>query len=171
MDKKSIVLTFLLLGIPLVLRAIKGATAGAWAPIVPYPTIRVDSWGDGNYGAARTGHVHRGVDLEVFKGETIYSPIQGTIIRVAYPYANDLKWTGLEIAGAPGSAWDGYRIKMFYMTPTASLIGKTILQGAPIGKAQAISEKYSPEMKNHVHVELWKGTESVDPTPFIIPTA
>lgn len=163
------ILTIMLLGIPFVLRALKNASANAWAPIVPYPVIRSDSWGDGNFGSSRGDRQHQGVDIEVFEGETIYSPIPGKINRVAYPYANDLKWHGVEILGA--GEWQGYSIKMFYMSPDKSLLGKTVERGAPIGKAQAISRKYSTDMQDHVHVELRQGATLLDPSQYLIQTA
>lgn len=159
------------LGIPIVLRAIRNAAANTWAPIVPYPAIRSDGWGDGNFGSSRGGgtRTHNGVDIEVYEGETIYSPIPGRITRIAYPYADDLKWQGLEIQGA--DEWQGYSVKMFYMSPDKSLIGRDVQRGAPIGRAQAISKKYSPTMKDHVHVELRQGSTILDPTQYLIQTA
>ena len=169
MDAKKTILIIMLLGIPLVLRAMKNASANAWAPIVPYPVIRSDSWGNGNFGSSRGDRQHQGVDIEVFEGETIYSPIPGKINRVAYPYANDSNWQGIEILGA--GEWQGYSVKMFYISPDKSLLGKSVDRGAPIGKAQAISKKYSPEMQDHVHVELRQGATLIDPTQYIIQTS
>ena len=155
-------------GIPWVLRALQQVSNAAWAPIVPYPVLRSDSKGDGHFGSSRTGHVHQGVDIEVSKGETIYAPISGTVTRVVYPYADDFAWKGVEVAGS--GTWDGYKIKIFYMQPDIGLIGSFVDRGQPIGLAQAISEKYTPAMKNHVHVELRKNGQVVDPTQYIFPT-
>lgn len=166
MDAKKTLLIIMFLGIPLVLRAIRNAAASTWAPVVPYPVIRSDSWGDGNFGSSRGDRAHQGVDIEVYEGETIYSPIPGKINRIAYPYADDLKWQGVEILGL--GEWTGYSIKMFYMSPDKSLIGKTVDRGAPIGKAQAISKKYSPAMQDHIHVELRQGATLLDPTQYLL---
>lgn len=158
----------LLLGIPFILRSMKVAAMYAWAPVVPDPAIRSDNWGDGRFGASRNGHIHQGVDILVHKGQTISAPFDGVVNRVAYPYADDLKWKGLEMRGTTNGPWAGYTVKMFYMLPDESLIGKPVFQGQPIGIAQAISEKYSPEMQNHIHIELRKGAQVIDPTPFLI---
>lgn len=164
-NTKKIMITVVLLGIPLVLRALGKAAATAWAPVVPYPMLRSDTQGDGQYGASRGDRLHQGVDVQVYEGEPIYAPIDGVINRVAYPYANDLQWRGLEMSGA--DAWQGYSVKMFYMSPEMSLIGKPVSRGQVVGKAQAISKKYTPAMKDHLHVEIRKDGALIDPTPFI----
>lgn len=164
--KKEWVAVLLLLGVPLVLRAMKPKTA-TWAAIVPSPEIRVDSLGDGHFEASRSGHVHQGVDLIVSPGQTVSAPISGKITRIAYPYSGEWQWKGVEMEG--DGEWSGFNIKIFYVDPFSNLIGARIERGFPIGTAQAISQKYGPAMKDHVHVELRRGGKVVNPTSYLIP--
>ncbi len=139
-------------------------------PIVDTMVMRMDGrpWGDGNYGASRNGNTrqHLGVDITVYKGQTIYSPIQGIITREAIPYASDPKYRGVYIEGT--GQYTGYAVKMFYMT--SNKIGQGIFAGDVIGEAQAINEKYSPQMTNHVHIEAYYNNQLIDPTPLLFQT-
>jgi murein DD-endopeptidase MepM/ murein hydrolase activator NlpD len=114
--------------------------------------IRVDSEGNGHFGASRDGgsRGHNGVDLLVMKGEPVYAPFSGTITKQAYPYSDDRKFTGVHLTRP-----DGLKIKVFYMLPKPGIIGKAVAAGQEIGRAQAISEKYGDAMKDHIHIEVW----------------
>lgn len=168
MDAKKTFLTVIaLLAFPAILRAITNAARYRWAKIIAGQTLRSDSAGDGRYGAPRGSRKHRGVDLLVTSpGQVIYAPFDAKATRVAYPYADDLRWTGIELAGS--GDWTGYSVKMFYMEPYQALIGGMVNKGEPIGTAQAISTKYPGQgMRDHVHVELWKDGVNLDPTKLL----
>ena len=116
-----------------------------------YPTghgiRRSDKWGRGEYGVTRGKKRHEGVDYIVYTpGQDIVAPIEGIIIRVARPYRKG-KYSGVLIQGKHMS------IKMFYFKLDRSLIGTSVKQGAKIGTAQDISEKY-PGMIPHIHVRI-----------------
>jgi len=130
-------------------------------PVTP-ATIRSDSAGDGHFGASRGSRSHEGLDLIVTRGQLIHSPISGTLNRYAYPYATDLRWKGVEITGTGDDA--GYVVKMFYMDP-ALPAGTTVQRGTVVGNAQAISQKYTSAMRDHLHVEVRHGGLLVDPEP------
>lgn len=139
----------------------------AWYSIVPMPAIRNDDAGLGHYGAPRNGHVHNGVDILVVPGNTVRSPIDGMVTRVAYPYANDFNWKGVEIQGTGN--WENYKVKMFYLTPDIALIGQPVIRGQAIGVAQKISDRYPGQnMQDHVHVEVFKNGVHIDPTNFLV---
>lgn len=125
--------------------------------------IRMDSAGSGRFGSSRSGGTrkHAGVDLLVTKGQPVFAPLNGTITRQAYPYANDRKFTGLHLTTS-----DGFKVKIFYMQPLPGIIGKAVKAGDQIGTAQDISEKYSSRMKPHIHVEIYKGTTLLNPEEF-----
>lgn len=161
--KRVLVALAALLILPRILRA--GGIGLSWTPIVQPQTLRVDAQGSGAYGASRSGHIHEGVDLLVSPGQAIRAPFAGVITRVAYPYASDLRWKGVEIAGA--GAWDGYRAKIFYMEPQPGIVGQSVSPGQMIGTAQNISSKYGGGMLDHIHVELWRGSENLDPTDLL----
>ncbi|MDX2248225.1 MAG: M23 family metallopeptidase [Bacteroidia bacterium] len=131
-------------------------------PVLPV-TIREDSQGDGKFGAKRGSRSHQGVDLLVFEGQPIYTPIEGIVNRVSYPYANDSRYSGLEITGT--GTYEGYTVKIFYLAPGA--IGKAVKQGDSVGFAQSISKKYGGGMQDHIHLELRHQGELMDPWPLL----
>ncbi len=119
----------------------------AFAKVTASGKIRgCDSNGCGTYGASRGGHTHQGEDYITLPGETIFSPIDGKITRVAYPYPDDLSFKGIEIKNATHS------VKIFYMIATVN-IGSSVKKGQAIGQSQSLLSKY-PGITNHVHVEV-----------------
>lgn len=108
----------------------------------------VDNHGSGAFGVARDGGTrkHQGLDFLAAVGEKIYSPIAGKIKRITYPYEGTI-YKGVEIVN------DDVKIKIFYFSPIVALVGKEVLAGQVIGKAQNIAAKYAG-IKNHVHIEI-----------------
>ncbi|MBU0976977.1 MAG: peptidoglycan DD-metalloendopeptidase family protein [Nanoarchaeota archaeon] len=123
--------------------------------------IRVDSGGDGHFGARRSKTVdrrkvyyrHNGTDFSCKPGQKIYSPIAGKIIRMVYPYSNH-EYEGLVISN------EFMQIKLFYLSPDMNLID--IKQGGVIGRAQDISKLYREYgVTPHIHLEI----ESISVNP------
>ena len=114
--------------------------------------IRSDSMGCGLYGAPRGDRKHNGLDYCCDPGQTVVSPIDGKIIRVALPYAG-AKYTGLMIEGHQ------ITITMFYISPLPYIVGKDVKAGDVVAIAQDISEKYGHGMLPHVHLRI----DSIDP--------
>lgn len=112
--------------------------------------LRKDSLGSGWFAASRSGgkRKHNGMDFVCEKGEPVLSPIDGKVTRGTQVYKDDKVYRGIVIQGS-----NGYEVKIFYMTMTVAP-GESIQKGQVIGVCQAISEKYSPKMKNHLHLEL-----------------
>jgi len=104
--------------------------------------------GDGHYLAPRGNRLHRGVDYCVQPYEAVYSPLNGKIIRIAYPYTGDTYYKGI-LFQTPNIT-----LKIFYFSPIESLLGKEVKAGQIIGYAQDISKKYGKEMLPHIHVEV-----------------
>ena len=117
--------------------------------------VRSDSMGDGHFGASRDGgtRLHNGTDFICNPGQEVASPIDGKIVRVAKPYANDSNYSGVAIENGQMS------IQMFYLEPYSDLIGKLVRQGDPIGTAQDIAAKYGGVMVPHIHLQV----DRVDP--------
>lgn len=112
----------------------------------------MDQWGSGLYGASRGhGKTHNGLDFICEPGQSIFSPIEGTITRIARPYAKGA-FLGVEIKGKV------LTIVLFYILPNQELIGRSVGQGDIIGSAQDISEKH-PGITPHVHLRV----SSIDP--------
>ena len=145
--------------------AYQDAQNGKFFPIVKPLAIRSDSSGAGHYHASRSGgsRKHNGIDLLVQEGQIVYAPFDGTILRKAYPYANDKKWEGFVLKADSGNM----ELKVFYVLLTAS-VGNKVKKGTPIAKAQKISKKYSPSMKDHIHVEIWVNNTNIDPTQMVM---
>jgi hypothetical protein len=120
--------------------------------------VRSDSGGVGSYGASRKktlpngkvqSYPHAGTDLICTPGQDILMPFTGRILRVARPYENDLKYSGIYISGKMMD------VKMFYLEPIPDLIGEVVKQGAVIGHAQDIGRKYQG-VTPHIHFEIVK---------------
>ncbi|MHC5059206.1 MAG: hypothetical protein ACYTKD_31520 [Planctomycetota bacterium] len=114
--------------------------------------IRIDQAGSGRFKVPRGERLHKGVDFLCTPGQVILSPINGRVIRVAYPYSGDKKYKGVLIG-------DGnFQVKMFYLEPHRYLIGHVVLAGAEIGVAQDISQRYKGTggtgMEPHIHCQL-----------------
>jgi murein DD-endopeptidase MepM/ murein hydrolase activator NlpD len=130
-------------------------------PLVPMKDRGTDVWGNGGFGAIRTGHIHEGSDYHCEVGQPVYSPFEGTFDRVAFPYRNDKRWKGGLLKSKDGV----YEIKIFYFEPLLDIVGKNISKGELIGKCQDLSVKY-PNIGNHIHVEVRENDKLVNPEYF-----
>lgn len=136
-----------------------GAGALLAAPVTPL-RVRIDALGDGHYGASRSGHTHKGIDLESFAGQLVRSPVAGVVTRMFYVYTDSTRWTGVEVKTP-----SGVRVKLMYVAPTAAL-ESAVQIGDALGVAQPIHERYGSAMHDHIHVEVWTPEGStVDPEP------
>ncbi len=120
-----------------------------------------DRWGSGAFGAPRGERTHRGIDLVVTPGETVYSPIDGEVVREACPYEDDPGLSGLLIQGT--GRWAGFEVKMFYLKGSW---GRPVEAGAPLGEAQDLKARY-PGITPHVHLEIRRDGQVLDPSGFL----
>ena len=122
-----------------------------------------DSWGSGEYGAARGHKKHQGIDYAAAEGAYILSPCIGIVTKLGTAYREDPHWRFVEV-----TALDGLRHRVFYVTPLVYL-SETVTVLTPIGIAQNISLKYQQQdpsvsaMVNHVHHEIWDGDQTINP--------
>jgi hypothetical protein len=109
-----------------------------------------DKWGGGFFGASRDGgkRKHEGADFISETGQQVVMPLDGTIVRVARPYADDNRYSGCLIRTP-----EYPEVKMFYFEPLQGLIGKKAKRGCVIGFAQNVAARY-PRITNHVHLEV-----------------
>lgn len=126
------------------------STALPLGSVVNPMAVRVDGGGDGHYSAGRIGHVHQGTDVICRPGQNVYAPFSGKVTRRTAPYPDDLRWQGMVIE----SDVLGYECKLFYCTPAAGVVGNSIERGQLIGYCQAISQKYSSGVTDHLHIEI-----------------
>lgn len=117
-----------------------------------------DAHGSGAFNAPRGNHIHQGIDIVTTKGENIFSPIDGEVIRYPFPYSGDINYKGILIKNKD------YEVKIFYLNPVAKI--GTIKKGQLIGNAQDIAKKYpSAPMINHIHLEVRDSKGNIlDPT-------
>ncbi|MEY4936168.1 MAG: hypothetical protein RIS64_2527 [Bacteroidota bacterium] len=130
------------------------------SPILQPMKLRVDAKGDGHFGSSRTGHVHEGADFLCQKGQTVFAPMSGLIVRQGVAYANDSRYNVVVLRNP-----NGYEIKMMYCT--TNRVGQQVKRGEPIAICQAIAEKYGAPMQNHVHLEIRKDGQLLNPTDCI----
>ena len=129
--------------------------------------IRNDSFGAGGFGTPRSSNVsarkkHNGVDYEGDAGQDVKAVTSGIISKIGYPYADDLSFRYVEI-----TAEGGYRVRQFYVEPSDGLKkNMAVKKGQVIGTCQALTKKYAG-MTNHVHVEIKKDGELVNPEKII----
>lgn len=114
-------------------------------------TIRIkDDFGSGQFNASRGKDKHNGIDFICTPGQVVIAPVDGVVKRKAYPY-KDKDYCGVLIDSG------NVTMKLFYLEPDISLIGKKVSQGDRIGIAQDISRKYNRgtlRMQPHIHMEI-----------------
>lgn len=127
-------------------------------------TIRKnDSWGSGAFGASRGGRKHNGVDLVVATGSAIKATFSGTVTKIGYPYGDDLSYRYVQITNS------GYDLRIFYVDPCVS-VGDEVTPETVIGKSQDLNRRYNG-ITPHVHFEIKRNGEYVDPTPLFLNNA
>jgi murein DD-endopeptidase MepM/ murein hydrolase activator NlpD len=123
-----------------------------------------DVQGAGKYGTVRKDHFgkkyfHCGADYICTPGQEIYSPVDGEIVRIAFPYATpyeNIMFSGVLIRASY------CELKMFYFEPLRGVLFKKVEEGQVIGAAQDISVKYEG-ITPHIHLEI----TSINPEVFI----
>jgi hypothetical protein len=116
-----------------------------------------DEHGSGQFGASRGKRSHDGLDILAPPKEMIFSPVEGKIIREAWPYKNDASLRSIVIEGR--GAWIGYEFKIFY---AEGIVCGGVVAGQHIGYAQDLTLKYEG-ISNHVHLEVRHGGQLVSP--------
>ena len=122
-----------------------------------------DAFGFGHFGASRIGRKHIGVDYVVKVGETVNSPINGSISKHGYVYNGDLNQRYIEIK-SNNYGTDKLKIRIFYVTQMVE-VGTFVEKGDKIAIGGDISSKYSTFdkfMKNHIHFETIKNGKHID---------
>ena len=116
-----------------------------------------DNYGSGQHGASRGGRSHAGLDIVTRANEVIFSPIDGEVIREAFPYHDGTEYRGILIKGT--GDYNGYEIKLFYVN---GLLSGPVKAGGLIGHAQNLAVKY-PGITNHVHLEIYRNGVPINP--------
>lgn len=113
---------------------------------------RYDSEGNGDYQAPRGSRKHVGRDYLATPGQSVVSPISGTVVRFPFPYDDTREYMGIIIQG------EKIAVRLYYVSPSKN-IGDKVAAGDVIGTAQDVRKRYGDLMQPHVHFEI----ESMDP--------
>ncbi|MBI1245640.1 MAG: peptidoglycan DD-metalloendopeptidase family protein [Alphaproteobacteria bacterium] len=140
----------------------------------PDRQIRKDGQGDGAYGVSRDGGTrkHNGIDLVAPPGTQITSPVDGKIGPTFDPYRGIPGKEG-KLKAIRIETNDGHRVEVFYVDIDGKNLerGAPISKGDPLGTAQDLSLVYPPNangpMTNHVHLQIQKDGQYIDPTPLL----
>lgn len=139
-------------------RSLPGSGASSQTVVSPTPSGKIrgrDKWGNGQFGSNRTrndnsAHAHQGTDFVTQPGETILSPISGTITRTNVDPYGDGKYSGMIIRDDNGN-----ETRILYVDSNLPP-GSRVESGSSVGTAQDLTSRY-PGITNHVHVEFWNG--------------
>lgn len=133
----------------------------AYANPTGRPPRKRDLYGEGHFGASRGSRSHDGVDYEAVAGLPVKSPISGRATRVSKPYTSGIDSNAL--SGLQIEAADGTTCKIWYLAPSAGIVGRLLAAGDVIGTAQTLQNRYPPmrpplrrvgQMTDHVHVRI-----------------
>jgi hypothetical protein len=74
--------------------------------------------------------------------------LDAEVIRIARPYANDSRFSGLLVGNRH------IRLYLFYVAPLKDIVSSQVGMGKVIGTAQDIGLKY-PGITPHIHVQVY----------------
>lgn len=147
----------------LIVKQVFAKKSGAnWGVLVNPQYERNDSCGNGYYGASRGSQTHKGIDLVCTENQAVYAPFEGKITRSFNAYSDTNIYKGIELSNE-----NGIKVKIMYVNPNYSLIGTYVQKGQQIATAQKISNKYTCNMIDHLHIEVWENGVNVNPSNFL----
>lgn len=121
------------------------------------PKRKCDAQGCGFYDAPRGNRKHKGIDLRCNPGTAICSPVNGTVTKLGWPYANSPSIRYVEVTKG------NYKYRVFYVSPIVSE-GDQVTMDEVIGSSQELSSMDNGGTQ-HIHFEIMRGDDYIDPTP------
>lgn len=101
---------------------------------------------------------HRGVDIVAPKGAAVYAAAQGKVVRTKYctscPSGNSVYIKHSDST---------FLTKYFHLSEILVNAGETVSAGDTVGLVGSTGRSTTP----HLHFEIWKGKEPIDPKIFI----
>lgn len=131
------------------------------------PIRGVDDYGSGAFGADRDNgsRKHLGLDIMASARQWIVSPIYGMVTRECHPYGDGKPGDcGIVIAGS--GEHSELLVKLFYLDPFPGVIMRMVKPREIVGWATGLQLRY-PGITDHVHLEVWKEGQRIDPEPLI----
>jgi murein DD-endopeptidase MepM/ murein hydrolase activator NlpD len=148
---------------------------------IPDPAIRGvdtpnDKFGGGGFGVSRDGgsRAHGGVDLLADPGDTVTSPVTGTVVATFDPYGKIPAKRG-NYRSVSILTDDGYVVRVMYVKTTLEHDDRVIAGQTKIGTVQNLGTTYKG-IQNHIHLDIKKANsngkgsavgEHLDPTPLV----
>ena len=124
------------------------------------PQRRLDNYGSGAFGAPRGNRIHKGIDYACVPHSIVLSATIGTVSRVGWPYSPEDPDKG-HLRYVEVITPLGYQVRYMYIDALVSQ-GDTVSRDQPLGIAQDLTEVYNG-ITPHIHVEVKKGAEYIDP--------
>jgi murein DD-endopeptidase MepM/ murein hydrolase activator NlpD len=129
-----------------------------------FPVVGPFSFGgaDARFGAQRNGHIHQGQDVVAASGQSIVSPLSGTIVWKA----NQPAGAGIYVILHGGDGRD-YAFMHIKRGTTLVSVGEAVHQGQQLAQVGATGDATGP----HLHFEIWVGGwgtktgQPIDPLP------
>ena len=124
-------------------------------------SIRSDIWGDGRFNASRSGgwRRHKGIDLAGKVGDPVYASKSGIAHTgvIHYGMGKYVKITHL----------DGYATIYGHLNSVDIKDRRWVWQGQRIGTLGKTGNAKHHSIMPHLHFEVRKDKESIDPLPFL----
>ncbi|MCP4489891.1 MAG: peptidoglycan DD-metalloendopeptidase family protein [Gammaproteobacteria bacterium] len=112
-----------------------------------------DSYGAGHHGASRGKRVHDGTDYNSTPGQQVKAPLSGRVTKISKPYSSGID--AMLLSGLEIEACDGTKCWVWYMQPSANIVGAVVKAGSSIiGMAKTLKNRYKNGITDHVHVRI-----------------
>ena len=121
------------------------------------PKRKCDDQGCGWFDASRGSRKHKGIDLACNPGTAICSPVNGVVTKLGWPYADNASIRYVQVTSG------NYKYRVFYVNPNVKE-GDHVTVHDVIGASQELSSMADGGTQ-HVHFEIMRGEEYIDPTP------
>ena len=118
--------------------------------------------GCGDFNARRSGRLHQATDYLGIPGQVVVAPRGGVVRRLGRPYDPPYNQQLIVIDDE-----NGLRVRVLYVQPYDHIrAGARVTTGQPIGIQQSLQDVH-PGIIEHVHVDIARGDEPIDPETLI----
>ncbi len=125
-----------------------------------------DSYGEGHFGASRGRRTHNGVDYIATVGQHVKAPLSGKVVKISRPYSSGID--ALVLSGVQIVASDGTQCWVWYIQPSANIVGKVVKAGNIIGIVKTLKNRYTRGITDHIHLRLHgRHGNKINPTNII----
>jgi len=101
-----------------------------------------DAYGSGHHGASRGTRTHDGADYQSTPGQRVKAPLSGKVTKISKPYSSGID--AMVLSGVEIVASDGTTCWVWYIQPTANIVGSVVKAGSSI---IGIAKPYKTDIK------------------------